>query len=179
MKKVLKYSGIISLILAAIAFILMMASPAVVYKSGSTTIEFGGTMAIFGGPTDLNQKGILLITGDAKLSIMALLAWILILVGMIIILLGVILPLLKVTALEKFAGVLNLIAVICLILGGVFMFLVVPTFFSANDRSVPDGTSITFGWVFGGILAIAGGVFAILPAAMDFIGKKKQLKSFH
>ncbi len=35
MKKVLQFSGLISLVLAVVAFILMMASPAVVYTSGS------------------------------------------------------------------------------------------------------------------------------------------------
>ncbi len=172
MKNVLKYSGLISLVLVAVAFILMMASPAVVYKSGSTTVDFAGTLAIFGGKIDAAQM-LVLGASEAKPSVLALIAWILILVGMIIVLLGVILPLLKVNALEKFAGLLNLIAVVCFILGGVFMFIVVPTFFGAVDRSVPDGTSIGAGWVIGGILAIAGGAFAILPAAMDFISKKK------
>ena len=164
MKKVLKYSGIISLILAAIAFILMMATNAVIQGSGSVQVVTAGTTAIFG------KSGTLV---DMKPSVLALLGWILILVGLIIVLLGVILPLLKVTALEKFAGILNLAAVICFVLGGIFMFLVVPTFYGANDMDVPNNASIGAGWVIGGILAIAGGVFAILPAAMDFIGKKK------
>lgn len=172
MKNVLKYSGLISLVLVAVAFILMMASPAVVYKSGSTTVSFAGTLAIFGGELDLGQAAVMVVS-EAKPSVLALIAWILILIGMIIVLLGVILPLLKVNALEKFAGLLNLIAVVCFVLGGIFMFIVVPTFFGAVDRSVPDGTSIGAGWVIGGILAIAGGAFAILPAAMDFISKKK------
>ena len=164
MKKVLKYSGIISLILAAIAFILMMATNAVIQGSGSVQVVTPGTTAIFG------KSGTLV---DTKPSVLALLGWILILVGLIIVLLGVFLPLLKVSALEKFAGILNLVAVICFVLGGIFMFLVVPTFYGANDVDVPNNASIGAGWVIGGILAIAGGVFAILPAAMDFIGKKK------
>lgn len=173
MKNVLKFSGLISLVLAAIAFILMMASPAVVYTSGSTTTSFAGTLAIFGGDIDAAQMLILARTDPAAPSVLALIGWILLLVGMIIVLLGVILPLLKINALEKFAGLLNLIAVVCIVLAGVFMFIVVPTFFGANGRDVPDNAAIGAGWVIGGILAIAGGVFAILPAAMDFIGKKK------
>ena len=173
MKKVLKFSGLISLVLVAIAFILMMASPAVVYKSGSTTVDFAGTLAIFGGEIDAAQM-LVLGASEAKPSVLALIAWILILVGMIIVLLGVILPLLKVNALEKFAGLLNLIAVVCFVLGGVFMFLVVATMYGANGREIPDGAAIGAGWVIGGILAILAGVVAIMPAAADFMAKGKK-----
>lgn len=173
MKNVLKYSGIISLILVAIAFILMMATPSSSTDVLGSTVSFGGTIAIFGGKDlPLAQSGLIGAT-SAKPAVLGLLAWILILVGMIIVLLGIILPLLKVNALEKFAGILNLVAVICFVIGGIFMFIVVPSFFSAQGVNVPDKTAIGAGWVIGGILAIAGGVFAILPAAMDFIGKKK------
>ena len=173
MKKVLKFSGLISLVLVAIAFILMMASPAVVYKSGSTTVDFAGTLAIFGGEIDAAQM-LVLGASEAKPSVLALIAWILIIVGMIIVALGIILPLIKVTALQKFAGLLNLIAVVCFVLGGVFMFIVVPSLWAANEwGDIPDNAKIGAGWVIGGILAIIGGAFAILPAAMDFIAKKK------
>lgn len=172
MKKVIKFAGLISLVLVAIAFILMMATPAVSFKSGSTTVDFAGTLAIFGGKVDLAQA-VVLGASEAKPSVLALIAWILILIGMIIVLLGVILPLLKVKALERFAGLLNIIATVCFILGGVFMFIVVPTFFAAVGNNAPDGTGIGAGWVIGGIIAIAAGVFTILPAAADFFGKKK------
>jgi hypothetical protein len=52
------------------------------------------------------------------------------------------------------------------------MFIVVPTFYAANNADVPNNAAIGIGWVIGGILAIAGGVFAILPAAADFLAKK-------
>ena len=172
MKKVLQFSGLISLVLAVVAFILMMASPAVVYTSGSSTVSFAGTLAIFGGEVDLAQA-VVLGASEAKVAVMGLLAWILVLIGMVIVLCGIILPLLKINALEKFAGLLNLIAVVCFVLGGIFMFIVVPSFFGAVGNSAPDGTGIGAGWVIGGILAIVAGAFAILPAAMDFISKKK------
>ena len=174
MKKVLQFSGIISLALAAVAFILMMATPAILYVDGSATYSFGGSLAIFGGSLDLNQKAILLTTGDAKLAVLGLLAWIFILVGLLIVLAGVILPLLKVNALEKFAGILNLVALVLFVVGGIFMFCVVPNFFGANGfNDVPSKAGIGAGWVIGGILAIAAGAFAILPAASAFLGKKK------
>ena len=102
MKKVLQFAGLISLALAAVAFILMMASPAVVYTSGSSTVSFAGTLAIFGGEIDLAQA-VVLGASEAKVAVMGLLAWILVLIGMIIVLCGVILPLLK-TIISKKIG---------------------------------------------------------------------------
>ena len=168
MKKVLQFSGLISLVLVVVAFILMLASPAIVGSTSLGDYSVAGTTAIFG-----KTETVLGTTVHTNPSVLGLLAWILILVGMIIVCVGVILPLLKINALEKFAGLLNLIAVVCFVLGGIFMFIVVPTFYGANDADVPSGAGIGAGWVIGGILAIAGGAFAILPAAMDFIGKKK------
>ena len=96
MKKVLQFAGLISLVLAAVAFVLMMATPAVSYTvSSSSTVNFAGTLAIFGGELDAAQI-LLLLTDKAKPATLALLAWIFILVGMIIVLLGVVLPLFKV-----------------------------------------------------------------------------------
>ena len=170
MKKVLQFSGLISLVLAIVAFILMMATNAVIQSSGSVQVVTAGTTAIFGKTEST-------ILGDVvtKLAPMALLAWIFILVAMIIVALGVILPLLKINALEKFAGILNIVALALLVVGGIFMFIVLPSFFGANGYdSVPDNASIGAGWVIGGILAIAAGAFAILPAAAAFIGSKKK-----
>ena len=168
MKKVLQFSGLISLVLAVVAFILMMATNACIQSSGSVQVVTEGTTAIFGKTEST-------ILGDVvtKPSALALIGWILMLVGMIIVLAGVVLPLLKINALEKFAGILNLVALICFVLGGIFMFLVAPTFWAANsDSDMPDNFKIGAGWVIGGIIAIVAGAFAILPAAAAFIGKK-------
>ena len=177
MKKFLQFAGIISLALAAVAFVLMMATPAVLVKiTSSSTVQFAGTMAIFGGKPDTAQALVILAT-EVKPAVMALLAWIFILIAMIILLLGVVLPLLKVKALEKFAGLLNLIAVALLVVGGVFMFIVLPSFYGAQDiKDVPDAASIGAGWVIGGIVAMIAGVIALLPMAADFMGKKKGKK---
>ena len=162
MKKVLKYTGFISLVLVAVAFILMMATDSVV-TTGSIQIHYSGVNAIFG-----NKDSIL----GQNPSVMALLAWIFMLVGLIIVLCGIILPLLKVKALQRFAGVLNLVAVILFVVAGVFMFFVVPTFGAANNWYSTNGYTIGAGWVIGAILAIVGGVVALLPAAADFLAKK-------
>ena len=172
MKKYLKYAGICSLVLAAIAFVLMMATPAISYKSSITNVDFGGTVAIFGSK-DLTLAQVALIgASEAKPSVLALIAWILALAGLVIVLLGIIMPLLKVKAFTKFAGVLNLVAVGCFVVAGIFMFIVVPTFFGAHEVDVPNGANIGAGWVIGAIIYILAGAVAILPAAMDFISKK-------
>lgn len=169
MKKVLQFAGLISLVLGVVAFILMMATPAVIQPLvGDTQTVYAGTTAIFGKTEST-------ILGDVvtKPSALALIGWILLLVAMIIVALGVILPLFKVKALEKFSGILDIVALACFVVGGIFMFLVVPTFYAANEWDVGDKTQIGAGWVIGGIIAIAAGAFAILPAAAAFFGKKK------
>ena len=171
MKKLLQFSGLISLVLAIVAFILMMATNAMVNSSGNLQVVTAGTTAIFGKTEST-------ILGDVvtKPSALALIGWILMIVGMIIVCLGVVLPLLKVTALEKFSGILDIVALACFVVAGIFMFLVVPTFYAANGveaKDIPSTAAIGAGWVIGGILAIVAGAFAILPAAAAFLGKKK------
>lgn len=168
MKRVLQFSGAISLALAAVAFILMLVTNAVIVGSGQFQVVYPGTYAIFGH----KAEGLLDVTYNP--SVLALIGWILALVGMVVVLLGVVLPLLKVKGVEKFAGLMNLCAVVCFVLAGIFMFLVVPTFFAANDSDVPSNAAIGAGWVIGGIVFMVAGGFAILPAAVDFFGKKKK-----
>ncbi len=165
MKKVLQFSGVISAVLGIIALVLMMVTNAVVVKVGNAQVVTEGIVAIF-GKTEKTLLGDL-ITNPSPL---ALIGWILALVGVLVVLCGVILPLLKV---KRFAGLMNVVAVVCLVLAGVFMFLVVPTFVSANGGEVSEYHHIGAGWVIAGILSIAAGAFAILPAAADFLAKKK------
>jgi len=168
MKKLLQFAGIISLALAVIAFVLMMATNAMNVDNGILgKFVIGGTTAIFG------HKSTGLLDPEYKAAALALIAWILILVGMIVVLLGVVLPLLKINALEKFSGILDIAALVCFALGGIFMFIVIPSFASANEWNNTNGVTIGAGWVIGGILAIAAGAFAILPAAAAFLSKKK------
>ena len=168
MKKVLQFSGVISAVLGIIALVLMMVTNAVVVKVGNAQVVTEGIVAIF-GKTEKTLLGDLI----TKPSPLALIGWILALVGVLVVLCGVILPLLKVKGIKRFAGLMNVVAVICLVLAGVFMFLVVPTFVSANGGEVSEYHHIGAGWVIAGILSIAAGAFAILPAAADFLAKKK------
>ena len=168
MKKVLQFSGVISLVLAVVAIVLVLATPAMKFSLLSETL-IPGTTAIFGEKTTVLGREVVVY----KPSVLALIGWILALVGVLVVLCGVILPLLKVKGIKKFAGVMNVVAVVCLVLAGVFMFLVVPTFVSANGGEVSEYHHIGAGWVIAGILSIAAGAFAILPAAADFLAKKK------
>lgn len=173
MKKVLQFAGVISLALAVIAFILMLATPAIVLSSGNTQYIYKGTVVLFGSKETASIAGLITLTSETKPSVLALIGFILIIVALVILLLGVILPLLKVKALEKFAGVLEIAACAALVVAGIFMFLAVPTFFAANEVDVPKSAGLGAGWVIGGILAIIAGAFAILPACANFFGKKK------
>ena len=165
MKNLLKFSGIIAVGLAVVAMILMMATPVLTYTSGSKTYAIDGTAAIFGG--------------DFKLAWTALLAWIFVLVALVVLIAGIVLPMLKIKV--PVAGILNLVAVALLIVAGIFLFITKGAFVAANDDGSLIGAllgasldqyGLGAGWVIGGILAIAGGVFAILPAAFDFVRKK-------
>ena len=167
MKKFLQFSGIISAVLALAAFIFLLAGNGLVYRSGDSAWFVPGTRAIFGGDVKT-----ILGTVEYKPAATALIAWILVLIAALILIVGAVLPLLKINALEKIAGLLNLIAVGSLIVAGILLFFTKGAFSSANSNAFDD-YKLTFAFVFAAILAIAGGVIAILPAAMDFIGKKK------
>ena len=167
MKKYLKFSGIVAAVFALVAFILLMATTGVFYKYGNSQYNYEGTVVLFGATRETWL-------GTTKIAPAAtgLIGWILIIVALVIILLGIILPLLKVKALEKFAGVLNLVAVCALITAGILLFFSKGAFCSANEWNADDA-HLGAGWVIAGILAIIGGACAILPAAVDFVGKKK------
>lgn len=172
MKTFLKYSGFLAAVIAVVGFILMMTTPAFAYfpKNGDP-LYLTSTEALFGADTYLIVK-----TGHTNAVWSATLGWVLAIVGVIALLLGVILPLLK---LNKFAGLLNLIALCALVLGGVFVFISQPcTWTPAIEKAEPQAINKDFGlnatWVIAGILYIAAGILAIFPAAMDFIGGKKK-----
>ena len=170
MKTFLKFSGLISLVAAVVGFILMLATQSVVITSGNTTYFFTGPETMF-GVTKQAFGGILEVT--YKAAPLALIAFILVIVALLILLAGFVLPMLKVNVLDKFAGVLNLAALVCLVLAGIFMFCVVPSFYGANEMDIPNNAAVGAGWVIGGILYIAAGAIAICPAVVDFLGKGK------
>ena len=177
MKKVLKFAGIISAVLALIGFILLMATPVATFTvqvgSSKSVTAWDGMNAIFGVGSVRAGDNASDFSGNLAWS--GLLAWIFALVALLILIAGVVLPLLKVKAMDKFAGLLNLVAVGLLIVAGIFAFISKATFYAANDSAVisSDDLQIGAGWVIGGILFILAGLVAMAPAAVDFMGKKK------
>ena len=169
MKTFLKYSGFLAAVIAVVGFILMMATPA--FANGDNVIT--GTQAIFG--EDLGE--ILGVKSHMDAAWSATLGWILAMVGVIALLLGVVLPLLK---LEKFAGLVNLIALVALVIAGVFVFISQPCsvttsgYGNAAITNPYSDYSLSATWIIAAILYIAAGALAILPAAMDLFGGKKK-----
>ena len=165
MKTFFKFSGIIALIVAVVGFILVMATPAISVKViGNTYTNIAGTSVLFGE----SALGILVYSP----SVLSLIAWILLIVALIVLLFGALLPFLKVKSLNRFAGLLNIIAVAALVVAGIFIFITVPAFYGAQGADVNPNAALGAGWVIAGILSIAAGVLAIAPAFADFISKK-------
>ena len=165
MKTFLKFSGIFALIVAVVGFILVMATPGIsVHVIGNTYTNIAGTSILFGE----SALGIVVYSP----SILSLIAWILLIVALIALLFGALIPFLKIKSLNKFAGLLNIIAVASLVVAGIFLFITVPAFFGAQGSEVPGNAALGAGWVIAGILSIAAGVLAVAPAFADFISKK-------
>lgn len=152
MKKFLEFSGFIALGLALLGFILMMATPAIVYD-GDALLK--GTEAIFGGK---NYDPVTL----------ALLAWIFGLLGILALGALVVLPLLKIKALDKFAGFIALGLCLLFLVVGIFMFCVRSAAYSGSILNI--GT-IGAGWVIGGILFVLAGLVVALPGLMKLLKK--------
>ena len=157
MKKFLQFSGLIAAGLALIAFIFLLAGNGLIYKSGNLTLNIPGTNVIFGG--------------DYKLAATALIGWILVLLSMLALCAISVLPLLKINALDKFSGLINLCCAGLLILAAILIFCSKAAFVGANG-SLYNNYSLSFAFVFAGILTILAGILAALPACLNLINKK-------
>lgn len=157
MKKFLQFSGLIAAGLALVAFIFLLAGNGLIYKSGNVTLTVPGTNAIFGG--------------DYKLAATALIGWILVLLAMLALCVISVLPLLKVNALDKFSGLITLCAACLLIIAAILIFCTKPAFVGANGNLFKN-YSLSFAFVFAGILSILGACVAALPACLNLINKK-------
>ena len=153
MKKFLEFAGFCALGLALVGFILMMATPAVVTKDADALLK--GTEAIFGGK-------------NFDPVILALLAWIFGLLGILVLCALVVLPLLKIKALDKFAGLIAFGLCALFLVVGIFMFCVRA---SANADSLFNIGYIGAGWVIGGILFVLAGLVVALPGLMKLLKK--------
>ena len=172
MKTVLKFAGVISLVAGVAALILFLTTPGLNYTAssqilgGSTTSQIAGQTLIFGGENiAINWAGLGI--------------FIALVCGLVLLFCGFILPIANAKAAKKFAGLLNFLAACGLIAAGVFAFFIIPAFTSVNGSASFDfGTilkgeySITFTWIIAAIVAIAGGVFALLPTVANLSSKK-------
>ena len=157
MKKLLQFSGLIAAALALAAFIFLLAGNGLVYTNGSLSHNIKGVEVIFGG--------------DYKLAATALIGWILVLLAMLALIVISVLPLLNVKALDKFAGMITVCAAGLLLVAAILIFCSKAAFVGANGNFY-NNYSLTFAFVFAGILSIFGACFAALPACMNLIGKK-------
>ena len=157
MKKFLQFSGLIAAALALAAFIFLLAGNGLIYTNGNLSLTIPGTNVIFGG--------------DYKLAATALIGWILVLLAMLALIVVSVLPLLNVKALDKFAGLITLASAGLLIVAAILIFCSKAAFVGANGN-LYNNYSLTFAFVFAGILSIFAGIIAALPACMNLMGKK-------
>lgn len=185
LKKLLKYAPICALVLAIAAFIFMMATHAMESSSSggglSSSAWISGVAVIFGkgpyyssgsanwGPISIGGGGVG--TFEGTLAWNGLLAFIFFIVALVALIASAVSVFVKINVLEKFGGIIALVAAGLLLVGGIFLFFAVPAFTSVNDMSA-DGWNLGFGWVFAGILAILGGIVSACPAVLALIEKK-------
>ena len=178
MKKFLQFSGLIAAVFAIVSIILLMACPSITYTIAGNAYSYSGIFGIFGGKITASLGSLTGEIGEIKATATAVIAFILLIAGIVILLLGAILPLLKVTALNKFSGLLNLIAIVCLIVAGVLVFFEVPAFCAAQSTDKvtwdPSNYHLGAGWTVSGILSIVAGVLALAPACANFLAKGKK-----
>ena len=187
MKKFLQFSGLIAAVVAIVSFVLLLACSSLTYDSGIAIPNVTDGKAVLSGIEGIFGK-----TGTSEVfgktstytvynpTVSAIIAFVLLIVAMLILIVGALLPILKVKALNKFAGLLNLIAVIALVVAGVLVFIEVPCFCAAQSTKdytmSTDGWTLNAGWIISGICAIVAGVLAIAPAFADFLAKGKKHK---
>lgn len=184
MKKFLQFSGLIAAVIAIVSFVLLLACPSMTVTTtflGKTSVtEISGIYGIFGGKVLDSGWSWLDDNTALKATPTAIIAFVLLIVAMVILIVGALLPILKIKALNKFAGLLNLIAVIALVVAGILVFIEVPCFAAAQSTAdytySTDYHALGAGWLISGICAIVAGVLAIMPAAADFLAKGKKRK---
>ena len=180
-KKILQFSAVIALFFVIIGFILFLATDSIVNDSGDGVIT--GTAAIFGDKGSIGG----IITVEVKPAPVALVGWIFILLSMIALIVVSVLPVLhlvikKGKAINLATGVagavLSFAIGFLLLLAGVFMLLVLPSFDSANSTSFADNYLIGPGWIVGAVLVFLAALVMLLPAAGNILSifdkKKKQ-----
>ena len=174
MKKLFKFAGLAAALLALIGFILIMATHVANYKDGNLSGYFEGMNAIFGTGKTSTTVGSITAVGDFddKLAWSGLLAWIFALLAILALVCVSVLPLLKVKALDKFLGLITLVAAGLLIVAAIFAFVSKGVLFAVNEYNNANDWTLGAGWVIGGILFILAGGVAACPVVLGLLGKK-------
>ena len=177
MKKLFKFAPLCALLLAIVAFILLLAGQALVHDYqvlGQNMHDFySGPVVLFGqGEAAVLGTSVKYAADDGiKSAWNAILAFIFIIVALVALLLSSIMVFVKIKALEKFGGIIALVAGGLLLVGGIFMFFTRDAFATANEVDLKD-FMLGAPWVISAILAIVGGVVSAFPAVAAFVSKK-------
>lgn len=178
MKKLLKFAPLCALLLAVVAFILLLASNGLTYANevgGQKLTGFYSASAVmFGQGKYQAASGGVSITADfdGKGAWNAVLAFIFVIVALLALLVSAITVFVKVKALEKFGGLIALVAGGLLLVAGIFVFFTKGAFAAANDYGDMENWSVGAGWIVAAILAILGGLVSACPAVLALVEKK-------
>lgn len=179
MKKLLKFAPLCALLLAIVAFILLLAGEALVHDYqllGKDLHDFySGSVVLFGTgkAAALGTTGTIESGDNVKTAWNAVLAFIFLIVALVVLLLSSVMVFVKIKALEKFGGIIALVAGGLLLVAGIFVFFTKGAFASANE--VEEGLkdyALGGAWVVSAILAIVAGVVSACPAVLALVEKK-------
>ena len=176
MKKLLKFAPLCALLLAVVAFILLLAGEALVHDYellGSKVHDFYSAPVVLFGNGNAVVLSISGTVSDYKGAWNAILAFIFMIVALIVLLVSSITVFVKIKALEKFGGIIALVAGGLLLVAGIFLFFSKAAFGAAND--IADGLkdyNLGVAWIISAILAILGGIASACPAVLALIEKK-------
>ena len=174
MKKALKFAPLCALLLAIVAFILLFATKSIEYTDGNVKGWHDGPAALFGkGQAAAVLSGVSVVAEfEGKAAFNAVLAFIFIIVALIALVISAIMVFVKIKALEKFGGLIALIAGGLLLVAGIFIFFTLPAFASANDWNTTENFALGVGWMLAAIFAILGGIASACPAVLALFEKK-------
>jgi len=174
MKTLLKLSPLCALLLSIGSFVLLMVTPALTNTYtvlGKTITDFYSAFAVIFGKGQASLLSVL-VDYEGTLAWSALLAWIFVGAAALLLLISFIGALLKNKSAKKFSGLIALLSAGLLLAAGIFLFFTKAAFYGANGLSTNDSYQLGAGWIIAAILALAGGLFSLLPATLTIISKK-------
>ena len=172
MKKILIFSWYIVTGLTLLAFILMVATPAIDHINYDDSHSYiDGIVALFGTKKTYD----LFITTSTSVispSPLGLIGWTLIILAISILIVQRFFykPIRKIIG--RFDFILNYSVCLFLLLAGIFAFCVVASFYAANGyNDIPNNTYIGAGWVVSGILLILASLFRLYQLVRNQLSK--------